>query len=99
MRARLLVALLLVVVVAGSRRFFHLLLVVGIVMGAGALRRHVLLCVQVDVEQGSLVAWLLAASLAATVKYLLHQLVNPGDFVIAWAVQCHLERGMRRQQA
>lgn len=58
-------------------------------MGAGALCGHVLLCVQVDIEQGSLVAWLLATSLAAAVKYLLHQLVNPGDLVVAWAVQCH----------
>lgn len=96
-RAGSLVALLLVVVVAGSRGLFYLLLVVGIVVGAGALCGHVLLCVQVDIEQGSLVAWLLATSLAAAVKYLLHQLVNPGDLVVAWAVQCHLGRGKRMQ--
>lgn len=66
-------------------------------MGAGTFSGHVLLRVQVDVEKGSLVARLLPASLAATVKYLLHQLVNPGDLVIAWTVQCHLGRGMRTQ--
>lgn len=81
--------LLLVVVVAGDWRFFHLLLVVAIVVGAGTFSGHVLLGIQVDVEQGSLVAWLLPASLAATVKYLLHQLVHPGDLIVAWTVQCH----------
>lgn len=96
-RAGSLVALLLVMVVAGGRRFFHLLLVVGIVMGAGTFSGHVLLCIQVDVEQGSLVARLLPTSLAATVKYLLHQLVHPGDLIVAWTVQCHLGRRVRTQ--
>lgn len=80
------------VVVVGDGSFFHLLLVVGIVMRARALSGHVLLRVQVNIEQGPFMAWLLPTGLAAAVEDLLHQLVDSGNLIIAWAVQRHLDQ-------